>query len=222
MSVHPNGPRSVEGDQVRLAVLTVPRTGVVVVRFLGELRSMWTHFKNGHSHACKGEEFCGQMHREKVFWKAYAPIEYRSASLKNAWVPAVLEVTEGLSQFLSSENPRGEVWQLARERVSDKRSECRGRLIRTDDPRQLRRDVTIEAVVSRLYRCNQIAWDMPKPFGDRQWLLPTFDQVEDAARELKRADPNRQLDLAKGRELLHKAMKGRKLRPADKGDNSDA
>lgn len=193
-------------ESVKIAILTVPDSGQVVVRFCGPVIGIWTHWRQGRSVACVGPGECPPViHRERTLWKGYAAVEELLMARPRKWRPAVLEVTEGLNEYLTSENPRGEVWQLQRAAVREKRAECRGVLIRNDDPRELRVDIDVETAVKRLYRCLFIAFGMDPPFGQRQVLeiSQARNQGHDSTSARQAADEAKKLEEA--RALLKQA-----------------
>jgi hypothetical protein len=210
-------------DGIPIVIVTVPLTGVLTVRFLGEVTGVWTHWHAGRSVACTGEETCDpRRHREKTVWKGYAPVEWLRAGKPPTWVPAVLEVTEGLQEYLTSENPRGEVWQLLRAKVNASRVECRGQCVRHDDPRSLRNDVRVEPAVKRLYRSLFVAFGMLPPFGAKQRLAPTIVTNPTALERTPSSSDQDVLSAEQVRQRLAKAREALKAEPPSKNGKTTA
>ncbi len=202
-------PDSDGGDTFNVSIEPVPKVGTLFIRLLGPPRALWTHWRSGRAHACRGDGECDpSLHRLAVKRKAYCAAEYLYSIGKKRWIPCVFEMTEGLIGLMGMENRRGEVWRVTRFKISEKRSECRGVLIRNDDPRPLRRDIDVESAVQRLYSTLYLAWDLPAPFGVRQRLdsTPLADHTDtspvDKPARLDAADRDR------ARRIIQEARNG--------------
>lgn len=158
-------------DNTQIAVVTVPESGTLTVRFLGPILGILTHWFGGRSVACNGEGTCDpKYHKCRTTWKGYVAVEYVAATRPPTMRPAVLEVTENLYEYIGTDNPRGQVWQLLRAKCGKGRVECRGHRLIEYDRTPCRTDVRVEPAVQRLYRSLEVAFGQVPPFGSRQVL----------------------------------------------------
>jgi hypothetical protein len=209
MSERTRGAGPPEHDPVNIQIVTVPDSGTLTVRFLGSVTGIWTHWRGKSSVACSGEKLCkAEWHRERTIWKGYAAVEWLKAASQPTWIPAVLEVTEGLMEYLQAECLRGQKWRLCRAAVGGRRSECRGTLTGECSKALLRADIDVELAVKRLYRSLWVEFGKDPPFGARQRLMPTTagDEGTTTARVPLHLDSAEERE--KKRRIIAAALKG--------------
>lgn len=172
------GGPSADGADIR--ILAVPQHGKLLVRFLGPILGIHTHWARNRAFACIGEDECPTpIHKERVIWKGYAAAEWIAAANQKGWTPCVLEVTENLYHQIGPENHRGETWRLFRHSRTKNKAEVRGTLVRRQDCRGLRTDVDVQKAVRRLYRELRIAFGLDPLFGGPQRLLEFPVEADD-------------------------------------------
>lgn len=170
-------PEHPAGTRVEVEMLSIPDEGQITVRFLSEARSILTHRVGEDTLACPGEKYCpSATHRAKTLWKAYAAVErWRDVPFED-WIPEVLEITERLWERLAGRVLRGEVWTLKREVGRSGHKECVGEHVDTINEEHLRSDVVLETTVCRVYRTDNILWDVDPFLPVRQILAPSHGE----------------------------------------------
>jgi hypothetical protein len=144
-------------------ILSVPRTGYIIVAFAGPYRGLMMHWRQGGSVPCLPEPDCPQAtHKSGSTWKAYAPCRQWDHAI-GCWIPFALEITEALEETLRGRDLRGEVWRLSRARKKKKPGAVQGVLEeRRDDP-SLMVAFDVRQVIERRYHCGPLLWDIPNP-----------------------------------------------------------
>lgn len=169
-------PEHPAGVPVEVEMLSVPKDGSCTVRFLSEARSILTHRVGEDTKACPGVDRCPSAHhRAKTLWKAYAAVERWRDRPYEDWVPEVIEITERLWERLCDHELRGEVWTFRREVGRAGHKECVGELVDRVNPDRLRTDVILERTVYRVYRTDDIKWDVEVFLQPRQILEASKD-----------------------------------------------
>jgi len=102
-----------ENPSVRpVRVVSVPIEIPLVVRFLGPVMGLETHWKSSRTIPCPGVDTCPPaLHRLGTIWRGYSAAESWDDAA-HVWRPSVLEVTECLEETLRGRDLRGEVWAL--------------------------------------------------------------------------------------------------------------
>lgn len=142
-------------NRVALRVLRIEPGKTATVRTLGEsYKGCFVHWDGHQNVYCPGDEGCSQrLHKaDNTVWKGYVAVEEWRQEL-NRWLPAVLEITEGLELDFRGVFDRGQVWELSRlpQRKGKKASAVRGVLLETRDEK-----------------------DFPPPFDFRPHLVTVF------------------------------------------------
>jgi hypothetical protein len=163
---------------VVLKLLSVPDRGAITVRFLGEMLATMTHWipgnkqQKGHSEVCLGGDNCDAgLHKRKLSWKGYAPVEVWRAA-EGDWYPGVLEITEALGHTIQDRRLLGEQWVLERCRGEFKHDEVVGHFLCIDRPAPIDTKGWVETVCFRLYRTTEILWGATDPLPGRMTLQP--------------------------------------------------
>jgi hypothetical protein len=154
----------------------VPKFGEVVVRLLGEAKTMIQHPGPTRPIACPGEGDCPRsIHKSESRFKAYAPAERWRPDPYGDWLPCVLEITECLWRIMRKHELRGTYWKLWRMASAYSQREVTGELVDTTDASRLRLDVDIDTVVYRVYGTNDIHWGVEPPLDPVEPLPPSTD-----------------------------------------------
>lgn len=174
-------------------LLSCPEQGQeATVRVLGPARGLVTHWKPGKPGrplACPGARVCPPSnHRLSSCWKAYAPAEvWRDAPYRD-WTPVILEITERMWEGMQTYTLRGTVWTIFRQIGEHKRLECAAALVDVVEPAELRTDVSVEPVVTRIYRTAEIEWDVLPYLPARQLLTSSFGAPPPTAKSTPKAE----------------------------------
>lgn len=160
--------RAADGDSVR--VLSVPLGAPVVVRFLGPVQGLLLHWHGGRSVPCQGQGDCpATIHRSRTLWRGYGPVEGWDEPWR-LWRPAVLEVTEGLEEYLRGRTLRGEVWQLVRDGALGKRAPVEGVFCEALDDGKVSPWFDPLPVLQRFYHTTAISLGALNPLPPRTTL----------------------------------------------------
>lgn len=110
----PHGVEPAPAPRLALSVKRVEEGESIIVRFLSdEYGGCITHYIRKRSEYCAGEKCRYQCHKERKYWKGYAPVEVNIDGT-NKWRPYVLELTEHLELDLRGIVRRGQVWRIYR------------------------------------------------------------------------------------------------------------
>lgn len=123
-----------------------------------------THWKDGRSKYCQGDDCPDSVHRIEPIWKSYA-FSHRWDKAAKCWVPVVLELTEYLEARMRLEFEPGQTWTLSRQTRTkkDKRTPVDGKLFKRAEPFT---DVRIENTlhqVRTLYHEPELRFSVPNP-----------------------------------------------------------
>lgn len=183
-----SSPRSPSSD---VRVLRVDPGEPTVVKFLGKLQGLITHFsKRTGSVWCPGPEECPTAtHRLGPDFKAYAPVEVWLEK-EQVWRPRVLEATANLEQYLRGRRLRGEVWSLARRNEknpklpADKYSAVVGAFCERIDDDQLSPEFAIEPVLKRFFGEPRLVLGAVNPMPDKLRLADVKAQPPNIPKDL--------------------------------------
>jgi hypothetical protein len=170
-------PNPTNRDNARpVTVLRVPSTVPTIVRFLGPIRGMITHWPGrGHSIHCPGVNDCPSgVHRLRICWKGYAAVEHWDHA-SGLWWCRVLEVTEALEEILHKRDLRGEVWILNRQGSKKRNEPVTGLLSERLPSATLRQPFAIEDVLRKVYSVEKLLLDVPNPVPGRLILSASTD-----------------------------------------------
>lgn len=160
--------RAADGDSVR--VLSVPIGAPVIVRFLGPVQGLLLHWHGGRSVPCQGTGDCPPtVHRSRTLWRGYGAVEGWDEAWSK-WRPAVLEVTEGLEEYLRGRTLRGEVWQLVRDGALGKRAPVEGAYCETQEDQAVSPWFDPLPVLQRFYHTTSIVLGALNPLPPRTSL----------------------------------------------------
>jgi hypothetical protein len=155
-------------------ILSVPRTGYIIVAIAGPIRGLMMHWRAGGSVPCLPEPDCpASIHRSGCIWKGYAPCRQWDHGL-GAWKPYALEVTEALEETLRGRDLPGEIWRLSRVRLKKRAGSVHGILEERREDAALRVAFDVRAIIERRYHCGPLVWDVPNPVVPKL-LLPLTD-----------------------------------------------
>jgi len=144
--------------RVPLEICSAPQRGKMVVRLLGAARGVITHWGKGRSYPCPGEESC-RTHLQSV-WKGYAPAQ-RWFQADGLWRPVVFEMTEALVEVCGTEDLRGKVLAVHRQKTKYGKFQVSADELIPADPMMIPAAFCVVSAVERLYRTKAIAWDIP-------------------------------------------------------------
>lgn len=179
-----------EPSRLPVHILSVPRTGYLLVVFAGPYRGANFHWKGVASVPCLPEPDCPvSLHRSGTTWKGFAPVRQWDHVL-GVWTPWTMEITEALEEMLRGHDLRGQLWRLSRQRKKKGPGACQGVLEELRDDPELLVPFDIRQVVERRYRCGPITWDVPNPVKPKLKVevvssappnsLPVFDPYRQA------------------------------------------
>jgi hypothetical protein len=161
------------GDRLPLhpvRILSAPFGTVVIVRFLGPIQGLPTHYHAKHTIACEGDENCPPAaHKLRQIWKYYGPVEYWLNS-HASWRPACLEASEHLEEVLHGRELRGEVWMLTREGDSVKHSVQTGTFCERLSDAQVSPWFDVEPILLRFFRVKKLLLGFQSPVPRRLFL----------------------------------------------------
>jgi hypothetical protein len=179
------------GKAVEVEMLSIPDEEQVTVRFLSEPRSILTHWDNKRPRACPGKKDCpAAIHRSHTTWKFYAAIERWRERPFEDWIPEVLEGTENLWRVVNGKILRGTVWTLFRQLGRHGKRELTGEQVDEINADHLRTDIVMENTVMRVFRTDDIMWDVPCFIPAVSVALPSKDAPpKNARRDDPRPDP---------------------------------
>lgn len=173
MSANDRGPQGPPSPRLELRVVPAPKQGILIIRFLGPVRGILTHWSKKRPLACPGPLSCPTtVHRSRAEWKGYAPAEqWRDA--KQDWLPCVFEVTENLWRDLQTHQLRGQLWKIARELVKPPRTtRVVGELAEEHNGDLFPPAFSIEAAIWRLYGTKEIAFDLDPDIPPPELIVP--------------------------------------------------
>lgn len=166
------GSESARNPAEAVRVLSVPLGVPIVVRFLGDILGLDTHWKSGRTVPCAGEDECpSSLHRLGVIWRGYAAVEMWIGS-KSHWQPSALEVTEALEERLRGRELRGETWSLHRTEIKGKSSPVVGIFCEKGEPNELREAFELEPILRRLFHVARLNLGRRNPLPPRVMLEP--------------------------------------------------
>ena len=146
-------------------VLRVSFPEVMYVRFLGDLRQLWTHYAKARPVVCFGAEMCPrERHKLPYRSKWYAPAQVYLCD-EHLWRRVVVEVTEALERKLRDRSLRGETWCLKRLRIDKTRKQLDGDFIESAAPVTLPPAFDVDPILRRCF--NEL--ELPAPARN---LLP--------------------------------------------------
>jgi hypothetical protein len=115
-------------------------------------------------------ELCGKFDR---IWKGYTPVQVYDQS-GDAWVPAVLEMTERVEAIMRRTFARGQVWELSRPKKTqpDDITAVTAVFSRLINPVLLPMRFPVIPAMKRHYHCEMGALDIPNPMPE-----PMFAEI---------------------------------------------
>jgi len=179
---------SAHGPNSSVQVLSVPDNLPIIVRFLGPVLGLETHWRSGRSIPCPGPGDCpSTIHRTGTIWKGYAPVE--------AWEPAnrhwrswVLEVTESLEEQLRGRDLRGEVWILSRIRKHGKADPINAVYSERFPEEKLSKCFEIHPVLIRLFHVSELRLGACNPLPPKVMIEPVKGDAPTLPPELVNVD----------------------------------
>lgn len=210
----PNGTPANAARPVR--VLSVPAIVPVNVIFLGPILGLNTHHYQKRTYPCLGDTRCqAAQHRTRIIWKGYAPVDFWSV-LEEFWLPAVLEITEGLEHQLGGRKLAGEVWALSRE-GSENNSPVLGVYTETLREDECRPAFSILPTLERFYHQLGLEVGVPNPVPRQTRLEPREGRAPKMVRDLvaeQAASPVDDPDVMKRlMDRMRDTLKGKKSTP---------
>lgn len=161
MPSYPAPDRAPGAPSLSVRVLSVPVRTFVMVRFLGPLYGLHTHWHAGRSVPCPGPVTCPPpIHKAGVISKFYAAVESWSVKDK-LWKPWCLEATEALEEQLRGRELTGEVWCLERREAKKSAGELVGTYCETQKLGTYPPEFDFEPVLLRLYRVATLNLGVP-------------------------------------------------------------
>jgi hypothetical protein len=162
-------------NKVTIRVLSAPKDGSpIAVIFLGPIHGTLTHYTAEGSVACRGTECPRNLHQKKVIWKGYAAVQVHNKNDRGRYFPAILEVTEKLSELIHSEDPRGQCWVIRRLDLGNDKSEVTALFDSKRHEEGLPREFDVKAAMQRFFRCTDLFWDhapiIPPPVMAEEWI----------------------------------------------------
>lgn len=174
MSDSARGPEGSQSPLVEIRVLSVPKKGFLVVRFLADPIGIITHWGKRRPIACPGPDECPtSTHRTRQTWKGYAACEFWRDVPHEDWCPAVFEVTEHLYEKMQGRRVRGEVWKVWREVVKKDVTQVVGEMIDEVNRDRLRAPFKVEPAVWRVYQTKDILWGVEPYFPAPELVVPS-------------------------------------------------
>jgi len=173
----PPRPGSAPTPPLRLRIWHVPDEGGVTVRFLANPLGILTHGPKLRF-PCPGMKHCRECSAGKrAVWKGFAACEvWIEESVGCAWLPAVLEVSDRLAEYLGSAPLRGLVWYCYRQLCEAKFREVAGHQVDVLSPSALQPAFDVTAVVMRAYGTHHIEWGRQPPLKPRPFIRPVTDE----------------------------------------------
>jgi len=164
-------PQPPPGAMVEVEVVSVPKEGPIIVRFLGIIRGILTHWGKDSSVACPGADVCPtSTHRGRTLWKGYIAAEWWRGGQYQDWCPCAFEVTQRLGELMDGAELRGTVWTCRRQIGRGGVKEAVGEQTDEVDPDRLRQPFSVEPAVCRVFGTTRIAWDV-EPYLPRPVVL---------------------------------------------------
>jgi len=152
----------------RVEVLNIKANTRHIVRLLGPIEGMLTHWRSGKSTPCPGVGKCLSHEREQsTIWKGYAPAEEWFDELQ-AWLACVLEVTECLEEEMRDRQLRGQIWCLTRPQDDKKSAPVQGFFMEQSEENELGLAVDIVPVLERLYHGKPMQLGVANPIVAKQ------------------------------------------------------
>lgn len=204
-------------------VLSVPGGVPIVVKFLGQVQGLNTHWKAGRSHPCPGPDDCpSSLHRIPPIWKGYAPVEVWEA-VPQIWRAWVLEVTESLEEQLRKRQLRGETWTLFRAGGKRKTDPVQAVFCERVEENKVSPAFDLLPVLQRLYHCQEIRFGAANPLPPRVVIEPIHGDAPTLPAEMRDLDtpadnPQTRKELAELWKQLRARMGG--ARPDQAGDQA--
>lgn len=198
--------------QVPILVQSVPKTGKLLVRFLGNPVGILVHRPKGKPFPCPGSHAC-QCH-DFGKWKGYAPAQ-RWDQKSHKWLPVVFELTEGAVSCTGVEDLRGQGWEFVRVKTAYASQEVQGNRTSTYDSQALPQPFDVVPVVERLYGTRQIEWGVQAEAFSR----PMGECSEDSP-PIVNNRPTKEMISPEEQARIHDLFKktGERMRSAEKKD----
>jgi hypothetical protein len=187
-------PRRDDGSAAPLPYecVPVPREGKIVVRFLGPVEGLITHYtaveKKKRPVWCPGIDQCpASIHRSGSEWKGYAPCQRWRTTPHSDWVTCVFEITACGHELLKDRDLRGEMWEFARSLQKGKHKEVTSKYLTNCPGVDLPGPFSLIPCLSRLYRAADIRLGVECPYLPRQFAAPQQDIVPPGEKAANRA-----------------------------------
>lgn len=179
-------PRSVPRP---VSILSVIRSKLLVVRFLGDYTGILEHWdRRPPSVPCRGDDCPGKYHSMRTVWKGFAPVETWDEK-ERLWIAGVLEITESLEHLLSRERLRGLVWSLFFEETERHHKKVQGFTVPCVETQPIRDAFDVRPIVCHAYHDQGIRFDVPNPLPPRVCMeavagdAPSLPQAPDQLRQ---------------------------------------
>lgn len=167
---------------VVLEMVSTPKKGSLIVRFLGNPRSLLTHQVKGKPRVCPGELTC--KNHEYGTWKGYAPSQFWDVTRK-VWIPCVFEITQCAAEVIGTTGLRGTCYVFKRVPRRWGSNQVGVEKLTEYSADNLAGAFDVEAVVERVFKTREIAWDVPLD----DYVRPTAEISNDPPPPLPTAPP---------------------------------
>lgn len=174
-------------------VYSCPKSPIVaIVRFLGPIEGLLTHYTGKGSVPCGLPGYCEpKTHRSRLIWKGYASVlRWRDGDHQH-WMRSVLEITEAFGEQLEGRKLRGEEWEL--QRVKDDRGYeiVQGTYSQALSVSGWPEADKLEPILKRFYRVSALDLGVKNPLDRRTLVTPRHDspprRITESAAEASRA-----------------------------------